>query len=77
MCLGVPCRIVKLDGDNALVVLDGARVELSMCLLDGASVGDYVIVHAGFAIEKIDSEAARKTLELMDMEVAPEPEKTP
>jgi hydrogenase expression/formation protein HypC len=69
MCLGLPGKILKLNGDNAVVSLAGARVEVSMCLLDGAGVGDYVIVHAGFAIEKFDTEAARKTLELMDAEV--------
>ena len=68
MCLGVPGKIVKIDGDNALVELGTTTVEVSMQLVEGVGVGDYVIVHAGFAIEKFDTDAAIRTLELMDSE---------
>jgi len=65
MCLGVPGKVLAINGDMATVELGLATVEVSMQLLEGGSVGEYVIVHAGFAIERLDTEAARKTLESM------------
>ncbi len=65
MCLGVPGKVLAINGDMAEVGLGSAIVEVSMQLLEGVSVGEYVIVHAGFAIERLDTEAARKTLEAM------------
>ena len=66
MCLGVPCRIIKIDSDVATVDVGGTRKDASLMLLEGAQVGDYVIVHAGFAIEKIDEERAMETLALIN-----------
>ncbi len=64
MCLAVPMRIVEMSGSRAVVELGGVRREASLDLLEGAAVGDYVIVHAGFAIEKLKPEEAQKTLDL-------------
>ena len=64
MCLAVPMRIVEMSGSRAVVELGGVRREASLDLLEGAAVGDYVIVHAGFAIEKLKPEEAQKTLGL-------------
>lgn len=65
MCLAVPSRIVEIDGSVAKVDVDGVSREASIMLLDDVKIGDYVIVHAGFAINKIDEEAALQTLEDM------------
>ena len=65
MCLALPARIVELlDGDQCRVELGGVRKEISLALIDGAAVGDYVIVHVGYAIGKIDPEEAERTLAL-------------
>lgn len=66
MCLAVPSRILEIDDFRAMVDVYGARKEISLLLLpDDASVGDYVLVHAGFAIQKIDEEAAHETMRLL------------
>lgn len=67
MCLAVPAEVVELmDDDLAVIEIGGVRKEVSLMLVDGAEVGDFVLVHAGFAIEKVDPEEARKTLELLE-----------
>ncbi|TVT76639.1 MAG: HypC/HybG/HupF family hydrogenase formation chaperone [Denitromonas halophila] len=67
MCLAIPARIVeKLDGDAARVDLGGVRKEISLALVDGAEVGDYVIVHVGYALSRLDPEEAAKTLALFE-----------
>ena len=65
MCLGVPAKVVERNGDAAVVELGGVRREISLMLLDDISVGEWVIVHAGFAIEKLSEEAAEQTLSLL------------
>ncbi len=52
MCLAVPCEVVEVAGRTALVSVDGALREVDLSLVDGVSVGSYVLVHAGFAIER-------------------------
>jgi hydrogenase expression/formation protein HypC len=65
MCLALPARIVeRLDGDQALVELGGVRKPVSLALVGDAQVGDYVIVHVGFAIGRVDADEAQRTLEL-------------
>ena len=64
MCLAVPGRIVSLEGMKAVVAVGGATREASVMLLDGAGPGDWVLLHAGFAIEKLDPDEAEKTLAL-------------
>ncbi len=65
MCLAIPAQVVELrDNDNALVDLAGVRKEISLSLVDGVTVGDYVIVHVGYALNKLDPEEAAKTLQL-------------
>ncbi len=66
MCLAIPSRIVTVDNLLATVDVYGARKEVSLILLpDEAQIGDYVLVHAGFAIQKIDEEAALDSLNLI------------
>lgn len=67
MCLAVPAEILELgDDDIALVEIGGVKKDVSLMLLDGAGVGDFVLVHAGFAIEKIDRAEAEATLRLFE-----------
>ncbi len=65
MCLALPARLVeKLEGDQGLVDLGGVKKPVSLALVPEAVVGDYVIVHVGFAIGLIDPEEAARTLAL-------------
>lgn len=65
MCLAIPARIEELTtGDNAIVDLGGVRKEISLALVEDVAVGDYVIVHVGYALQKLDREEAERTLEL-------------
>ncbi len=65
MCLAIPAQIVELrPDDQALVDLAGVRKEISLALVDGVVVGDYVIVHVGYALNRLDPEEAAKTLQL-------------
>lgn len=65
MCLAIPSQIVRIENDMAMIDVAGIQREASLLLLEDAQVGDYVIVHAGFAIHKIDTEAAKETLALL------------
>jgi hydrogenase expression/formation protein HypC len=66
MCVGVPSKIVKIDDYMATIDVEGAQREISLLLLsEDVKVGDYVIVHAGFAIQKIQEEDAHENLRLM------------
>ena len=73
MCLGVPMKIISRDGDTVLAEVDGVQKEASIMLLEeGVGVGDYIIVHAGFAISRLDEEYAQETLRLMREIFTPE-----
>ncbi|MDZ7664541.1 MAG: HypC/HybG/HupF family hydrogenase formation chaperone [Desulfotignum sp.] len=65
MCLAIPSKIIEIRGDLARVSVDGVIRETSLALLDDPKIGEYVIVHAGFAISKLDESAALQTLEDM------------
>jgi hydrogenase expression/formation protein HypC len=66
MCLAIPAKIVeKTAGDNAIVSLEGVKKEISLALVADADVGDYVLVHVGYALNTISPEEAAKTLEIM------------
>ncbi len=65
MCLAIPARVLELQPDDwAEVEVGGIRSRISLAFLDGVNVGDYVIVHAGFALTRLDVEEAEKTLAL-------------
>jgi len=64
MCLSVPGKIVKVDGVNAIVDFGGSRREISIMLVPDVKVGDYVLVHAGFAIQILEEEEAKKTIDV-------------
>jgi len=65
MCLAIPSMITRIDGGTATIDVAGVQRQTSLVLLEDARVGDYVIVHAGFAIQKLDPQAALETLELL------------
>jgi hydrogenase expression/formation protein HypC len=65
MCLAIPSKIIKVENNMAVIDVDGVRRECSLLLVEDAREGEYVIVHAGFAISKIDEDAAKETLALL------------
>ncbi len=65
MCLAIPSKIVRIENGVATIDVDGVRRTASLLLLDDAGVGEWVIVHAGFAIQKLDEEGALETLRLL------------
>ena len=66
MCLAIPTRVVELLPDNqALVDLGGVRKAISLELVDEVAVGDYVIIHVGYALTRLDPDEAAGTLALM------------
>ena len=65
MCLAIPARIVeRRGGDAALVDVGGVRKEVSLALVPEAAVGEFVIVHVGYALQRIDAAEAERTLAL-------------
>jgi len=64
MCLAIPARVVEIDGVMATVEVGGVEKEISLALVDGISIGDYVIVHVGYALNRLDPEEAEETLAL-------------
>jgi hydrogenase expression/formation protein HypC len=65
MCLAIPARVVEIfDGERAVVEMGGVRKEVSLALVEDVSEGDYVIVHVGFALNRLDPEEAERTLAL-------------
>ena len=65
MCLAIPSRIIDIQAGMGTIDVDGVRRTCSLLLVDDAEVGDYVIVHAGFALHKIDEDAAQESLKLL------------
>ncbi|GAB4268789.1 MAG: HypC/HybG/HupF family hydrogenase formation chaperone [Methylomicrobium sp.] len=68
MCLAVPMQIISIDNNRAMCSTKGIEREVSLFLLqdEPVSVGDYVLIHVGYAIQKISAEEARSTWELLD-----------
>lgn len=67
MCLAVPALVTELLPDTmAKISLDGVSMTVSVALVKNVAVGDYVIVHVGYALSKVDPDEARRTLDLLD-----------
>ncbi len=64
MCLAVPGKVVKIDGNRAMVEYDEVKKWVDISLLEKVNVGDYILVHAGYGIEIVNVDEAIKTLEL-------------
>ena len=67
MCLAVPARVTSIDeaADTATVALGGVSKQVSLALVDAAEVGDYMLVHVGYALNRISPEEAERTLRLI------------
>jgi len=65
MCLSIPVKVIKVEGDMADVSAGGAIFRAGLQMLDDVKPGDYVLLHAGFAIQKIDEEEALETIRLL------------
>ena len=65
MCLAIPSKITAIDNEMATIDVDGVQRSASLMLLEDATVGDFVIVHAGFAIKKLDEASAMETIRLL------------
>lgn len=63
MCLGIPMRVISKTGDRGIAELGGMKREIGLHLLADIEVGNYVIVHAGFAIQKLDEDLAKEMLD--------------
>ncbi|MFO7922904.1 MAG: HypC/HybG/HupF family hydrogenase formation chaperone [Bacteroidales bacterium] len=66
MCLSIPARIEVIEGEYAVVSFGGNSYRAGLHLLENVKAGDYVLLHAGFAIQKIDLQEAEETLRLID-----------
>ena len=65
MCLSIPAKILSIDGEQAKVSVRGAEYSAGLQMIDDPKVGDYVLLHAGFAIQKISDDEAKETLKLL------------
>ncbi len=65
MCLAIPVKVVKIKGTLAEVDMAGVKRQADIRFLESVKIGDYILVHAGFAIEKIDEKEARETLRFL------------
>jgi hydrogenase expression/formation protein HypC len=66
MCLAIPAKVLSVNGPSALVSIEDVEYQASLLMLDDVHVGDYVMLHAGFAIQKVDAEEAEETLRLLN-----------
>ena len=66
MCLAIPARVTTiLDGERAKIDVGGVQKEISLALVEGIEVGDYVIVHVGYALDRVHAAEAERTLEML------------
>jgi hydrogenase expression/formation protein HypC len=65
MCLAIPAKVISVDGLTARVTIDDVEYNASLLLLNDVNPGDFIMLHAGFAIEKVDPEEAAQTLQLL------------
>ncbi len=65
MCLAIPAKVISIEGTNARVTIEDVEYTASVLLLDEVRPGDFIMLHAGFAIEKLDPQIAAETLQLL------------
>lgn len=65
MCLAIPGEVLELEGDHALVDYGGAKSRVNISFVDDVNVGDYVIVHVGYAIQKMSKDEASESLKMI------------
>lgn len=66
MCLSIPAKVISIEGNMAKVSIGGSVTNASLQLIEDVNVGDYVLLHTGFAIEKIDETEAEETMKLLN-----------
>jgi hydrogenase expression/formation protein HypC len=66
MCLAIPAKVISVDEKSAKVTIEDVEYTASLLLLDDVKPGDYIMLHAGFAIEKVDPDEAAETLRLLN-----------
>ena len=66
MCLSIPAKVISIDGDTARASVGGAEYDANLQMVEGVEVGDYILLHTGFAIEKLDKEEALETLKTFE-----------
>lgn len=69
MCYAAPAKIIKIDGDSAKVDYGGLIKIINVSLIDNPCLGDFVLIHAGFAIEKLDRKSAKESLAIIKREL--------
>ncbi|MCX6286667.1 MAG: HypC/HybG/HupF family hydrogenase formation chaperone [Bacteroidetes bacterium] len=74
MCLAIPAKVIRVNGSNALVLIEDTEYNASLLLLEDVKEGDYVMLHAGFAIQKVDEEEAKETMRLLNEVASYNPE---
>lgn len=75
MCLAIPAKVISVNEFTALVTIEDVEYTASLLLLDDVKPGDFIMLHAGFAIQKVDAGEAAETLKLLQDEVLNRPEK--
>ena len=73
MCLALPAKVIFVEGETATVDLDGVQAPISLAFLDGVAEGDYVVVHVGYALSRIDPDIAAEQLAAMKGDGAAQP----
>jgi hydrogenase expression/formation protein HypC len=66
MCLAIPAKVVEINGQDAVVEFHNVRRDVRLDLIDDCQIGDYVLIHAGFVINKLDEQSAQESLRLWD-----------
>jgi len=66
MCLSIPAKVEKIEGDMAVVSVGGTKYNASLQMLDDVSLGDYILLHTGFAIQKLTPEEAEESLKVFE-----------
>ncbi|MFW5798142.1 MAG: HypC/HybG/HupF family hydrogenase formation chaperone [Planctomycetota bacterium] len=74
MCLSIPARVIELKDGGALVDVDGNRLDVQLMLDEPVKPGDYLLVHAGFAIQKYDHDEALETIRMLKEALGDQPQ---
>jgi hydrogenase expression/formation protein HypC len=73
MCLAIPARLLSIDGDEAVADAGGARTRISVALLEDPQPGDWVVIHTGFALSRLDADAAEALTDMLAPLMEPAP----
>ena len=65
MCLSIPAKVISINGDDAIVSIGGAESPASLQLVDNVKIGEYVLLHCGFAIQKLSPEEAEENMKVI------------